>query len=532
MVSSKVYKWTAILSLGIILLSCTQRKPEFSPQQLAEFNQKYAEADALYQKGSYLSLREAFDLYTSLQSFPAHQSRTKTKLLKTSLLLCLRENELSIAEDRHLRSALDLIESNPEYEEYASLVSLVLFTSPGGSVNLRGSISSQYDLENFFDWIRENIVDLNSELKEKAETDVFFTYFYLTLHEDFRHNLEEEEDHFERFLEMFPDSNLIRYKMSVFPEFDRHRLESILEKDPDFWEAYYLLGNIFLLEGRVLTAEKNLIKVFDQIPKSISVLKLITKIHYMLEEFKESLEFNEKILMLTPNYRDALLGKAICLSYLNRLDEAIVILNRLIEMGMYLMGESHYWLAWNLYEKGDLSAAWENAQRAQNYLIGHSEVHSLAGKIAFDSNRIDAAEDQFKKALWINAGDCEASFYMGKIFGIREIWEQSGIHFENAALCNAGMESALIDKIKELSDSPMSEDRKQKHIARKNIQLRQVSVTKATAFFNAAAGYYNAGLTDKALHLAENAREHEKFRQMADGLIGQIKKKHFDLQWE
>ena len=72
------------------------------------------------------------------------------------------------------------------------------------------------------------------------------------------------------------------------------------------------------------------------------------------------------------------------------------------------------------------------------------------------------SEEQFKKALCLNKGDCEASFYMGKIYGLRLEWEESGIHFENAALCNAGMELAIQQKIKDLEDSTLNPSRKER----------------------------------------------------------------------
>ena len=128
-----------------------------------------------------------------------------------------------------------------------------------------------------------------------------------------------------------------------------------------------VLGSLNLREGYALTAEKNLLKALEHIPSSISILKNLAQIAYRLEEFEESLAYNDRILSLAPSYRDALLGKAICLSYLGRHDEAVALLNHLIELGMYLMGESHYWLAWNLNETGLLEPAMDNVKRAIFY---------------------------------------------------------------------------------------------------------------------------------------------------------------------
>jgi hypothetical protein len=518
----KMFQISGFIYMTLHVFACTLKQPEFSPQQLAESNLKTTEADNLYSQGSYLSLKKAFALYDSQMEFPAFQNRTETKLLKTALLLCLRENELAIVENRHLAKAMDLIESQPELSDFFPLAALVVFTSPERSIQLRGDLSGKYDLNNSLDWIKKNVVELNANLKERAESEAFYAYYYLTLNDKFRYNLKEEEN-FDRYQETFKDSPLIQYKLSIFPKPDRGRLEAHIEKNPHFYENYIHLGNIALSEGKALTAEKKLLFALEHIPSSLTTLKSLAQIYYRLEEFEESLEFNDKILFYLSGYRDALLGKAICLSYLGRHDEAVSILNGLVELGMYLMGESHYWLAWNLNEMGQLDLAMENVKRSLNYLIGHSEVHLLAGIIAFARGDIDGSEDHLKKALGNNQGDCEALFYMGKIDSIRKDWEQSGIHFENAALCNRGLENALNDKIREIEKSSFSPARKDKHIARKKIQLRKVQVTKATAFYNAAAGYLNAGIPDKAKILAQLAREHKSFQAQADELISKIK---------
>lgn len=533
MPARKLFRSLAVFSIIVLsALSCSQKKPEFSPQQLAIFNLFSTEADMFYKSGGYVSLKKAFAIYEDQQTFPAFQNRTLRNLVKTALLLAIRENELSIIGDKYLTKALELIDSFPVLSEFSSYAAIVFFSQRRGAGILRrgpgipqGKSQGQYDRDEYYQWVNKNFVSLNADLKDKAESEEFYAYFYLTFKASFHYNI-KEEDTFTRYLDIFPNSPLIQYKLSVFPKFDQKRMETLLQNDPDFFEAHFFLGDMSLKLGNTLTAEKSLLKAYEKIPTSISLLTLITKIHFFLEEFDECLEYNEKILFITPEYRDSLLGKAICLGYLGRHEEALDILHTLIDMGIYLMGESHYWLAWNLHELGQFKPAWENIKRALNYLIGHFEVHSLAGVIAFDMSNIEASEEQFKKALWINKGDCEASFYMGKIFSLRSNWEQSGIHFENAALCNAGMERALQEKIKELKDSAFTPSRKEKHIMKKKILMKKVQVTKATSYYNAAAVYFNAGQGKKALELAQNARDSKTLKSKVEELINKIKEKN------
>ena len=76
----------------------------------------------------------------------------------------------------------------------------------------------------------------------------------------------------------------------------------------------------------------------------------MASIYFAFEELEKSLEFYEKTLAMAPAHRDALLGKAMCLSYLGRHQEAILVCNKILTLGKYYLGESHYWLAWNLNE--------------------------------------------------------------------------------------------------------------------------------------------------------------------------------------
>lgn len=65
----------------------------------------------------------------------------------------------------------------------------------------------------------------------------------------------------------------------------------------------------------------------------------------------------------------------------------------------------------------------------------------------------------------------------------------------------------------------MGEERKARLLARKKFQMEKTRLTKATAYFNAAAGYYNAGIPDKALTWVRNAAAHPYFEQKAKDFI-------------
>ena len=193
-----------------------------------------------------------------------------------------------------------------------------------------------------------------------------------------------------------------------------------------------------------------------------------------------------------PGYRDAILGKAISLSYLGRYREAIDVLNKNVELGFYLLGESHYWLAWNYHELKDDDAAQANIEQSKPRLPTNSEVYGLAGTIAHDKGESDRAEEEFIEALKYNASNTEALFGLGRIFGEKQRWPESAESFEKAAAVFEKNESAILAKIEEVKKAPLADERKARMLAKKDQQLRVTRATRATAFYDAAVSYFNA----------------------------------------
>ena len=364
------------------------------------------------------------------------------------------------------------------------------------------------------------------EIQQKALSDAFFAYLYIA-HYGYRNissldYLNEKTD-LSPFQKAYADIPLIQYKLAMVPEIDPDALKKIQENNQEFSEIYYFLGLNFLNKGLLLPAEENILKTYQEIPESSSCIMSLTKIYFALEEFEKCLEFNEKALELAPKYRDALLGKGISLSFIGRHEEAIAVFNTLLELGYYYIGESYYWTAWNQHLLGQLDKAWQNVETSKNYLIGHYEVHSLAGAIAFDKGSLDDAEINFKESIRLNPEDYDSYFYLGKLYGKREDWKNSGLNFEKAAEGYLLEEQSIKNKILEIEESSLSDDRKIKMINKKKALLIKTRLTEATAFYNGCAGYYNAEMYSKAQELGEAAATHPSFKEKAVDLLEAIK---------
>lgn len=520
-----------IFFLFILFSFCAPKKKIEIAPQVVKYQNKEKEADTLFKKGSYTCLKEAFQIYHDLLSESNYQEQTKEKLIKTGLLLTLREKELGVLKNKYLEQPSDIIKASPslpEFSLYLEIVNSIPRETKGVTQDILADTSRVYATR---DKLKKNVNTWNEQLKEKSETDEFFAYLYISLNRSLPYYIKtKEKTDFFRFLEVFPDSPLIQYMLSHYPKENQKSLEELIQREPRFHEAYYYLGEIALRRKQLITAEKNFLKAYEQIPESSSTIISLASIYFSFEELEKSLEFHEEALRMAPAYRAALLGKALCLGYLGKNEEAIEILNMLIKLGKYYMGDAHYWLAWNHNELENLHEAWENIEKGKNYFVGYSQVLSLAGIIAFKKGNLEVAEENLKEALELDRSNCEASYYLGKVYAVYQDWKESGIYFEKAALCNEGKEKKLEDKIKEIENSDFSEERKVRLIKKKRIQLKKTVITKATFFYNAAAGYFNTGMKEQALSLAQKATLHSALKEKAEELILKIKQLNKDLR--
>jgi tetratricopeptide (TPR) repeat protein len=213
-----------------------------------------------------------------------------------------------------------------------------------------------------------------------------------------------------------------------------------------------------------------------------------------------------------------------CLTYLGKHEEAIKVCNTILKLGKYYLGESHYWLAWNLNELEQWERARENIESSKKYLIGHGDVFFLAGLIAFNQKRLDEAEKNLVEAHKKDESNGDPAYYLGKIKNIQKDWLNAGAYFESASRRYEIKENMIQERIKAIIDSEFSEERKKKHLAKKTSQLRATQQIKATAWYNAAAGFYNAGYPKKAFPLAEKAASHSALKDEAVGLLEKMKK--------
>lgn len=485
---------------------------------------RLAEADALYAAGHYNALRDARRIYAEVAGAAPGTAGAAEKLVRATIALGLRAKELGVLSPDPALDLDALSASGPSLSRYAPWLELLAGLPEKIKGNSGIDRTGGRDLDAQLDWINSRIGDLDRELEEAMKVDDLAASLRLALRTAFSYKFTDKVDP-ETVIALHPGSRLVDFQAALSPAFDVEALEKLLAQDPAFAEVHYYLGETALLAGKLLTAEKHYLAADERIPGSLSVLISLAKVAFQMEEPESCLEWNEKALALLPAYRDALLGKGLALGYLGRNEEALAVLGRLLELGTYYMGEGHYWSAWNLHELGRLEEARREIEAAKVFLVGVADVATLSGIVAYKQGRLDDAERDLRQALDLDPAASDAAFHLGRLYADRKDWLNSAIYFSGAAGTLEDRERSLEKKIEEIEASEMSQDRRIRLVVRKKVQIMAVQATKATAQYNGAAGYHNAGSFERALDLARLAAGHPAFADKAAELIKLIRER-------
>lgn len=114
-------------------------------------------------------MKDAFQIYQDLLTFPAFQREIRVNFLKTALLLSLRENELGILDDTHLTEPLNLFQNYPYLSEFSDYLEIVLTSSRRAKRGYKFIIDSSSSIDSYFAWIKKKVEPLNAQLKEKQK---------------------------------------------------------------------------------------------------------------------------------------------------------------------------------------------------------------------------------------------------------------------------------------------------------------------------------------------------------------------------
>ncbi len=516
-----IKEFAGLAALGL-LLCCAPAGRIDTGDLAAEDVTAISRADSLFRKGSFTALKQAGDLYERLYGRPKLRRTLAPKLFMTSVLLSVREKELGILNTSHLDRALALLAEDRKLAGYSVYSDIAAVYWVQGKGVMR-------DIDTRFAWndIAARLKRAEPDLADAAAGDEFKAYMHAAYRcafnpEQGASRVEQKGDP-ARVRELFPGSPLLAFKRATCPRDNPELLKELLAADPEFYEADYFLGNEALSRGNLLEAEEFYLKSLSGIPGSPQTTISLAAIAFAVEEFERSLAHYEKTLALAPGYRDALLGKAMCLSYLDRPGEAIPVCRELIGLGYWLLGEGYYWLARCQHELKDGAAAAASIEEAKGRLPTSTEVFALSGSIALEAGDTVKAEKDLKEALQYNRSNAEALMLLGGVQSRKKDWTSAAACYEKAAFVYEDQQAGLETKISDIWNSRMADGRKSALLKRKAAQVEKVNLAMAAAFYDAGAAYINFGQKQKAAEMAERSAGHPAFRQRAEDLISRTR---------
>jgi tetratricopeptide (TPR) repeat protein len=515
-------KKIAVFGLLVLLVACARPGRVETGRLRAVAEADIVRADSLFNRANFVSFKKAHEIYESYYGRPGYRKAVAGRLFRTCILLSVREKEIGISNTSYLDRGLAILKEN------RSLSTDAVFADIAGFLWVQGKGVMQ-DVDTRFAWkaTEDRLRKTEADLKLRSAQDPFSACMYAALKCAFSpaHGVSffQDEGDLGRLWGLFPDSPLLKFKRAICPKESPEILKELVAADPEFYEADYFLGNEALTKGNLLEAEELFLKSLAGIPESPQTAISLASIALATEEFERSLDYYEKTLALAPQYRDALLGKAIALSYLGRSSEAIAVCRELIGLGYWLLGEGNYWLAWNQHELKDNAAAAVSIEEAKGRLPTSSEVFTLSGTIALEAGDTAKAEKDLKEALRYNRANVEALMLLGDVLSRKKEWADSAGCFEKAGYLCDDEEAGLEAKIADIQKSRLAQSRKSALLRRKMHQLENTRLAKASAFFNAGAEYSNCGQKQRAVEMATKAAAHPSFKQKAEDLISRIK---------
>ena len=435
----------ALLALVLLTTACATRPP--APAALP--NRPAAPAvdvDALVRRGCYRCLESAWHA--------ASNSGNEQAAFEIALLLVARSKELGLPFDRWLDEARGSLPVGTEWELYLDVVTAQQPDPLSGDRDrlLDLALQRRRSREVYDGW-RETIKAGPGSPLLRAYLDLI-----VVCRQEFgaRPNPEERDAAAAAVVLDFPDVPLLLYRAGLCGGAEFEQVTAVRTADPEFVDADLELGRRALqnrVPPDVVEGLARLRSARAAFPESPVVPATIGEMHQSREEWPEALEQFEAVLAIVPTHRDALLGKTVSLSQLDRYEEALATANRLLELGNWFVGPAYFWKAWNEYQLTRIAEARADADRAKALMVNPA-LSVLSGMIEWREKRLQSAEAEFQRAIEQDLGQCDAAFYLGSVRWEQRLWEESLAAFQHAQQCFDLSVTARREAIAKLAPSP------------------------------------------------------------------------------
>lgn len=432
----------ALLALLVLTAACATRPPAIPLPAAAPS----VDIDALVRQGCYRCLEAAFE---------AAKGRSTEQAFEVALLLAARAKELGLPHGPWLQEAATNLPVGAEWATYLEIVTAQQPDPLSGDRDqlLNQSLERRRSRAEFDGW--------RDTLKTGPGSPILRAYLDLVVvcRQEFgpaRATPEERDAAVTAAVQQFGGVPLLQYRAGLCGGVEFEQLTAVRSAQPDFVDADLELGRR-ALQNRVppdaVEALQRLRSAREAFPASPVIPATIGDLHQGREEWPEALAEYEATLAIVPTHRDALLGKTVSLSQLERYAEALATAIRLIELGNWFIGPAHFWKAWNEYQLEQIPEARADADSAKRLMVNPA-LSVLSGMIEWREKRLESADKEFQAALELDFGQCDAAFYLGSVRWERRMWPESLAAFLHAGQCFDLSITTRRDAIAKLSPTP------------------------------------------------------------------------------
>lgn len=482
-----------VLLAALVSASCAARTaaPRVAPVDVPR-------AQVLAAAGCYTCLVEALAIY--------EQAGLTQAAFETALLVSLREKELGIPEDASFEKARALaVRLGPP----AQLLTTIADLTTGEPTGQDPDRSSQRNTRDR----RARAAELRP-LLDSAVPTLIATYLKVSLDcfdPDGRSRLKPAE-----LLAAHGDTPILKYRLSMCGLGERRALDSVREADPRWTEiAFFQARRAAASRPPDLRTALDLFNIAVRaFPTSAAMVLARAHAERAYGDLEPALASYDKAIALVPTSREALLGRVITLSYLERHQEAADTATRMIELGTWLMGDAYYWRARSRYILKMMDEAWSDAENAVT-LSPNTNVYTLAGVIAYDRKDLEVAKDRFNNARGLDRGNCTAHSYYALVHAAQNNWPHATPVFSQAMTCFVQAIAEARRQIAELEATEFDPVYKARLIADQQKTLTEGELKAAQSGYNAAQGFLRAGDHREAAFHLQVALDHPELQTQA-----------------
>jgi tetratricopeptide (TPR) repeat protein len=279
------------------------------------------------------------------------------------------------------------------------------------------------------------------------------------------------------------EAPLLRYRLGICGRDHAAVLRALRTADEEFVDADYPLSR-YAAQARPYPDLDESLRLLRSaaaaFPRSPAIATTAGNVYQMIEGWADGLAAYDAALSLVPDHPDALIGRTIMLSNLDRHLDAIETATRLIDEGTWFVAQALYWRAWNRFELMEYPIARADADRARALMINPG-VYLLSGMIDWRLGRLEGAERDFQEALRMDFGQCEAASFLGGVRNQRSKVPESLAAFKQAVQCYDLTITVRRETIARLEAAEATPSHKAREIARHQRAIERAQERRAEA---------------------------------------------------